>query len=258
MDKNNKIKKNNTNYYNPNAQNLNNNRNNLKRIGYNQGEENKYIISSKRVKQLFNIYAIERKFLNKKGFNDALESLFSKLPVPELHHTYLSDRLYSIFNLRGNSQLLEEEFIKCIREILSSRNNRLHLSMMAMMSGANRTRKNISLDEIKKFFYESFVQGYKHLAWQINQSKEDFKNKNLPVVSISQMEAWARGFERKIKNGFEKDLKMFDPDISDSISFEQYIKWLNNDQTLYIKYGFKTIMIATSLIGFDDVEYDEN
>ena len=64
--------------------------------------------------------------------------------------------------------------------------------------------------------------------------------------------------KKKIKNGFEKDLKLFNPSITDTISFDNYKKWIYNDQTLFIKYGFKTINIATSLIIFDDVILDEN
>ena len=179
------------------------------------------------------------------------------MQIPSLHHTHLSDKLYNIFNLTGNLKLNESEFINCIKELLSKKNNRLHLSMMAMMKCPNKARNNVDLDELKTFFYESFVQGYKHLAWQINQKPDEFKNYGLPVASISQMEAWAREFEKKIKIGFDKDLKMLDPNISDNISFEQYKKWIHNDQTLYIKYGFKTLMIATSLIIFDNVTFED-
>ena len=51
---------------------------------------------------------------------------------------------------------------------------------------------------------------------------------------------------------------MFDSSINESISFDQYRKWIFNDQTLYIKYGHKEFKIATSLIIFDVVEYQEN
>ena len=130
--------------------------------------------------------------------------------------------------------------------------------MMAMMTYPNKVRKSVDLDELKNFFYESFVQGYKHMAWKINEKPDELKLYGFPIASISQMEAWAREFEKRIKNGFEKDLKMFDSTINEIISFDQYRKWIYNDQTLYIKYGFKSFMIATSLIIFDNVEFKEN
>lgn len=220
---------------------------------------NKYIITSKKVTETFQLFAIDQKYLNKHEFNEALEYLFSNIPIPALHHTYLSNKLFEMFNLSGNSKLNEDEFMTCIKQILSNnKDKRLHLSMMAMMTYPKQVRKSIDLDELKKFFYESFVQGYKHMAWKINEKPDELKLYGFPVPSIKQIEAWAREFERKIKNGFEKDLKMFDSNINETVTFEQYRKWLDNDQTLYIKYGFKTFMIATSLIIFDDVQFQEN
>jgi hypothetical protein len=247
-----------SNFYSPNS-NFSNNINNYDIKKFEVYDKNiiKYKITTKKVKEAFNLFAIDQKYLNKHAFDNALEFLFSKMQIPALHHTHLSDKLYNIFNLTGNLKLNESEFINCIKELLSKKNNRLHLSMMAMMKCPNKARNNVDLDELKTFFYESFVQGYKHLAWQINQKPDEFKNYGLPVASISQMEAWAREFEKKIKIGFDKDLKMLDPNISDNISFEQYKKWIHNDQTLYIKYGFKTLMIATSLIIFDNVTFED-
>ena len=94
------------------------------------------------------------------------------------------------------------------------------------------------------------------MAYIIEQKKEKFQNLNLPVVSINVIEAWARGFEKKIKNGFEKDLKMFDNNINDKINFEQFCNWIYYDQNLYIKYGFEELMIATSLVVFDNVVFE--
>lgn len=218
----------------------------------------KYIITIRNVKEAFKLFAIDQKYLNIQAFDDALEYLFSKLPIPVLHHTYLSKKLFNIFNLSGDSKLNEEQFLICIKEILSNQNNRLHLSMMAMMTCPNKVRKTVELDELKEYFYKSFVQGYKHMAYKINQNPDKLKIYGFPVASVAQMEAWAIEFERKIKTGFEKDLKMFDSSINENISFEQYKKWIYNDQTLNIAYGFVTLKIATSLICFDEVILKEN
>ena len=127
---------------------------------------------------------------------------------------------------------------------------------MVMMNSPNKVKKTLELEEIKEYFYESFVQGYRHLGWVINQKKEKFKNLNLPVVSIQGIEVWAKGFEKKIKNGFEKDLKMFDTNIVDKINYEQFSKWIYYDQNLYIKYGFEELMLATSLVVFDNFVFE--
>ena len=129
---------------------------------------------------------------------------------------------------------------------------------MALMKTPNKAKKIVSLDELKEYFYESFVEGYKHLGWVIDQKKEKFKNVNLPVVSATGLETWARGFEKKIKNGFEKDLKMLDKNISENINFELFSKWIYYDQNLYIKYGFEELMIATSVTVLDNFKLEND
>ena len=246
----------NTNNNNPYS--IPNNKNSKTNVNPNKRRENEniFIISSKKVKEAFNLFSIEKKYLNEKKFNDALEYVFAKLPLPKINHTYLSHKLFSIFCLRENSKLFEDEFINFIKRILSNRNVRLHISFMALMKNPNKVKKIVELDELKEFFYQSFVQGYRHMGYVINQKKEKFKSANLPVISIQGIEIWAQGFEKKVKNGFEKDLKRFDANIVDKINFEQFCKWIYNDQNLYIKYGFEELVIANSLIIFDNVVFE--
>ena len=255
--------------YQPNDFYLQKNQNNNNPYSYTNNSENYrtnnqpnekdyFMITSKKVKEAFNLFSIEKKYLSEKKFNDALEFLFLKFPIPKLNHTFLSHKLFNIFNTNGNSKLSEEEFYKCIKSILSNKNARLHISFMALMKTPNKAKKIVSLDELKEYFYESFVEGYKHLGWVIDQKKEKFKNVNLPVVSATGLETWARGFEKKIKNGFEKDLKMFDKNISENINFELFSKWIYYDQNLYIKYGFEELMIATSLTVLDNFKLEND
>ena len=219
-------------------------------------KENNLIITSKKVREAFYLFSIEKKYLNEKKFNNALEFIFAKLPLPKINHTYLSHKLFSIFCPEGSLKLSEEEFFNCIKHILSNKNTRLHLSFMALMKNPQKTQKTVDLDELKEYFYQSFIQGYRHLGWIIYQKKEKFKSLNLPVVTIQNFETWAKGFEKKIKNGFEKDLKMFDANIVDKINFEQFCGWIYYDQNLYIKYGFEELMLATSLVIFDNVMFE--
>jgi len=222
----------------------------------NRSQKNNYVISSNKVNEAFNLFAIEKRYLNEKKFNEALEYIFIKLPIPKINHTFLSHKLFSIFCKNGNTKLSFEDFFNCIKDILSSKSSRLFLSFMCLMQSPNKAKKVIELDELKEYFYQSFVQGYRHLGYIIEQKKEKFKNLNLPVVSIQAIEAWAKGFEKKVKNGFEKDLKMFDSNINDKINFEQFCKWIYYDQNLYIKYGFEELMLATSLTVFDNVVFE--
>ena len=68
---------------------------------------------------------------------------------------------------------------------------------------------------------------------------------------------WAKKFEKEISNAIDKDLREFDPNVTSRISFEQFLRWISIDHDLKLKYGNKTITIATSLLRLDDVNYDE-
>ena len=197
----------------------------------------KYIITSKTIKNIFNKYSIDGKFLNKSRFNDALSKLFGEFKIPIIYYTHLSDKLFEVFDENNNKQLNDEQFYNCIKNILTDRTYRIKISMIAMMSNPDLSSDIVSVEDIKIFFYKSFVEGYKLLAYIINKKPDDFKAKKLPVVSVSQMEFWAQNFENQIKIGVEKDLKHFDGSIVDNVTFEQYKKWIHNDHVLYLTYG---------------------
>ena len=71
------------------------------------------------------------------------------------------------------------------------------------------------------------------------------------------MGKWAQKFEKEIRNAIDKDLRDFDPNIGSSITFEQFLRWISIDHTLYLQYGGKNTMIATSLLRLDDINYDD-
>ena len=64
--------------------------------------------------------------------------------------------------------------------------------------------------------------------------------------------------QHNLSNAIDRDLREFDPNVGNSITFEQFLRWISIDHTIYIQYGNKNIMIATSLIRLDDIYYDEN
>lgn len=218
---------------------------------------NKYQITLKMLKDAFKNYSIDGQFLNKKRFNDAIESLF-RFPIPEMHYTYLSEKIYYLLDDTQDGKIQEDEFIKGFSNVLKDSNFRLLLSMMAMMELPDKQRNYIEINEIKEFFYKSYIQGYKHLGWQIIKNQEEFKRNNQPIVNYSQLALWADKHEKKVKSSIEEDLKQFDPSITTSISFHQFKNWIYNDKTIYLQYGSRNISIATSLIGLDNIDFVEN
>jgi Ca2+-binding EF-hand superfamily protein len=213
-------------------------------------------VSIKMLKEAFKTYSIDNSYLNRQRFNDAIESIF-RFNIPEMHYTHLCNKIYDLLDSSGDGKIQEDEFLDGLGKVLKERNFRLLLSMMAMMSLPDKTRDYIEINEIKEFFYLSYIEGFKHLGWQIKRHPEEFKNNNLPVPTIQQLGKWAQKFEKEIKNAIDRDLKDFDPNVTNAITFEQFIRWINADHTIYIQYGSKNIMIATSLIKLDDIYYDQ-
>jgi Ca2+-binding EF-hand superfamily protein len=217
----------------------------------------KNTVTLKMLKDAFRTYSIDGSYLNRPRFNDAIESIF-RFNIPEMHYTHLCNKIYDLLDSSGDGKIQEDEFLEGLGKVLKDRNFRLLLSMMAMMSLPDKTRDYIEVREIKEFFFQSYIEGYKHLGWQIKRNPEEFRKNNLPVATIEQLGKWAHKYEREISNAIDRDLREFDPNVGNSITFEQFLRWISIDHTIYIQYGNKNIMIATSLIRLDDIYYDEN
>ena len=104
-------------------------------------------------------------------------------------------------------------------------------------------------------------ESWKNILERIIQASGIASNKEFYIFHdidyIYRAELNSKG-ELEIKNAIEKDLKTFDNTIVNAISFEQFLRWISYDHTIYIQYGNKNIMIATSLIRLDDIYYDES
>ena len=218
--------------------------------------QRKNLITIKMLKDAFRTYSIDNSYLNRPRFNDAIESIF-RFNIPEMHYTHLSNKIYDLLDSSGDGKIQEDEFLEGFGRVLKDRNFRLLLSMMAMMSLPDKSRDYIEVNEIKDFFYQSYIEGFKHLGWKIKKSPEELKRNNLPVPTIQQLGKWAQKFEKEIRNAIDRDLREFAPNLGNSITFEQFVRWISIDHTLYLQFGGKNIMIATSLIRLDDVSYDE-
>ena len=229
-----------------------------KNLGYNRSlTQRKNVITTKMLKQAFTTYSIDNSYLNKKGFNDAIESIF-RFNIPEMHYTHLSNKIYELLDSSHDGKIQEDEFVDGFKSVLKDRNFRLLLSMEAMMSLPDISRDYIEVNEIKQFFYLSYIEAYKHLGWQIKKNPEEFKRNNLPIPTIQQLGKWAQKFEKEIGAAIDKDLKDFDPNVTNSITFPQFLRWISIDHTIYIKYGNKNISVATSLLRLDDIYFEDS
>lgn len=212
-------------------------------------------ITKKMLREAFRNYCIDGSYLNKSRFNDAIESIF-RFKIPEMHYTHLCNKIYELLDSSKDGKIQEDEFLEGMGRVLKERNFRFLLSMMAMMTG-DINRDYIEVREIKEFFYLSYVEGFKHLGWQLKRNKDELIKNNIPLVTIQQLGKWAEKHKRQIEDTIERELKSFDPNITTVVSLEQFTRWLSRDYTIYLKYANKNIKIATSLIKLDEISYDE-
>ena len=250
-----------------NAQNLNppslNNNNNNNNKGFGQPllqrsmtQRQKNVITKKILQDAFRNYCIDNDYLNRPRFNDAIESIF-RFNIPVMHYTYLSDKIYDLLDSSGDGKIQEDEFLDGFMAVLKDKNYRLLLSMMAMMSLPDKSRDYIEISEIKDFFFHSYVEAYRHLAFLVKREEGEYKKNNLPVATVKQMGKWASKFEKEIKDYIDRDIKGVFPNAINRINFEQFKRWIAQDHTIYVKYGNKNISVATSLIRLDDIRYEE-
>ena len=255
-----------------NAQNLNNQRSNPPSLNNNNNNNNKgfgqpllqrsmtqrqkNVITKKILQDAFRNYCIDNDYLNRPRFNDAIESIF-RFNIPVMHYTYLSDKIYDLLDSSGDGKIQEDEFLDGFMAVLKDKNYRLLLSMMAMMSLPDKSRDYIEISEIKDFFFHSYVEAYRHLAFLVKKEEVEYKKNNLPVATVKQMGKWASKFEKEIKDYIDRDIKGVFPNAINRINFEQFKRWIAQDHTIYVKYGNKNISVATSLIRLDDIRYEE-
>ena len=256
-----------------NAQNLNNQRSNPPSLNNNNNNNNKgfgqpllqrsmtqrqkNVITKKILQDAFRNYCIDNDYLNRPRFNDAIESIF-RFNIPVMHYTYLSDKIYDLLDSSGDGKIQEDEFLDGFMAVLKDKNYRLLLSMMAMMSLPDKSRDYIEISEIKDFFFHSYVEAYRHLAFLVKREEGEYKKNNLPVATVKQMGKWASKFEKEIKDYIDRDIKGVFPNAINRINFEQFKRWIAQDHTIYVKYGNKNISVATSLIRLDDIRYEED
>ena len=245
-------------------QNMNNN-NNQNNQGFGKNpllqrsmtQRQKNTITTKILKDAFRNYCIDNDYLNRPRFNDAIESIF-RFNIPLMHYTYLSDKIYDLLDSSGDGKIQEDEFLDGFTTVLKDKNYRMLLSMMAMMSLPDKSRDYIEISEIKDFFFNSYVEAYRHLGHLIQKEASEYRRNNLPVATVKQLGKWAKKFEKEVKDYIDKDLKAFFPNITTSINFEQFKRWISQDHNIYVSYGNKNITIATSLLRLDDIRYEED
>jgi hypothetical protein len=85
----------------------------------------KAIFSSHDLLEAFKTFAIDGKYLNQPRFNDTIEKLFSKIDIPSMHYTFLSERIYLVLDESRDGKISEEEFLIGMKNVMVNRDFRL-------------------------------------------------------------------------------------------------------------------------------------
>jgi hypothetical protein len=218
----------------------------------------KYKITRKQIIDSFNKYAINNDYLNKPLFNDAICSLFSFPDIPEIHYTFLSLRLYTLIDDSGDGKIQLDEFVENLEKVLMNKDFKLLLCLMVMKINSSQSNQFITADEIKEYFYQSWIEGYKHLGWQVNKNKFQFEGDGNKVPTVKQFETWSSKFRQQIYKSIEMDLAESGIDFTKEITFPMFCQWVQKDHTLYLGYSGKNVKIATDLMKLELIEYDNS
>ena len=252
-------------YNNNNMNNQNNQNNQNNNQGFNKApllqrsstQRPKNTITTRILQDAFRNYSIDNDYLNRPRFNDAIESIF-RFNIPAMHYTYLSDKIYDLLDSSGDGKIQEDEFLDGFSSVLKDKNYRFLLSMMAMMSLPDKSRDYIEVSEIQEFFFNSYVEAFRHLGHLVKRDANEFKRNNYPVATVKQLGKWARKYEKEVKDYIDKDLKAFFPGMGNRINFEQFKHWIENDHNIVVQYANIKVTIATSLTKLDCVRYEED
>lgn len=128
--------------------------------------------------------------------------------------------------------------------------------MIAMMSVGDINQDFISIEEIKDYFYNSWVFGCKHMAYQINLNKAEYQSKSITVPSVRQFAQWASRFENSVKKAIEEDLVECGININQAIPLKEFSRWICRDHSIILRFEKRGFIIATTLNYLDEVGYD--
>jgi hypothetical protein len=129
-----------------------------------------------------------------------------------------------------------------------------------MMDYPDFNKQFITISEIQNYIYNSWVKGFRHLAWITRNNKAEFQRQNLPEITDKQAIHWAEKYKKQIymsvTNSF---MEIGITNNQTSVEYIKFLKWLYcQDRNLHFSYCTYQLHVAISLIPLDDVGIDMN
>ncbi len=73
----------------------------------------------------FKTFSIDGKYLNQARFNDTIEKLFSRIDIPSMHYTFLSERIYTLLDESRDGKISEDEYVNGMKNVIMNKEFRL-------------------------------------------------------------------------------------------------------------------------------------
>lgn len=127
-----------------------------------------------------------------------------------------------------------------------------------MMDFPDFNKQFITISEIQNYIYNSWVKGFRHLAWLTRNNKTEFQRQNLPEIKDKQAISWAEKYKNQIYTSVGNSFMEIGVSYNQiSIDENTFLKWLyGQDRNMHYSYGNFNLHVATSLIALDDIGFD--
>ena len=94
----------------------------------------KATLTMNNLKDVFRFFAIDGKYLSHQRFDDTIEKLFSRIDIPSMHYTYLSERIYFLLDVSRDCKISEDEFMNGMQKVLTDKEFRLKCNIFFIFS----------------------------------------------------------------------------------------------------------------------------
>jgi hypothetical protein len=114
-----------------NSNNQNNPQYNYQNVNHQQIIQNpnklkfKALLNTQSLIDAFKCFSIDGKYLNQVRFDDSIERLFSRINIPSMHYTFLSERIYILLDESKDGKINEEEYVNGMKNVLTNKDVRL-------------------------------------------------------------------------------------------------------------------------------------
>ena len=115
-------------------------------------------------------------------------------------------------------------------------------------------RNTIEFNEIFEFFMNSWKKGFQLLENILNNSSNEFNERNIFIPRNSnQLEFLLQKNEKQVRQYLVSSLSEFNVNLNSGIGYEIFKNWIEKGHDLEIVYVNKRLRVAVSLLCLNDI-----